>query len=625
MRRSLLSCRWLVLAVVPLAAASCSADTDSTAPEPAADPGALVEVELASQVGVLLDELPAAERDRAATALLAAPEAMWTARAARQVELTLYRLVFRNFYYDGKGQLPLPPREKWRIALDAAGAERTTVGGHDLVAIRYTLTSTLLSDAGSPAEAEPALASVGGFWDEPFVLPIDPELLLQRTGYACMDESEFPPNSVDAENVSTFYDHECEAGENDCHLTEIPSEGCVEALDAHVGKVETSVRFTRVAWDAAKAEEARVGEVTNPTGADLAVIAGGLENHRVIYRYVPPDSCAIAEGCVGGPGWRRLLQFDASVKNLGAAALDIGDVDYYLEGAGTSLGDHNIYEFSECHQHYHFSHYGDFTYGDGPQTGQKRAFCLQSTSRYSNNEASPLTNPYGSCAYQGIQAGWGDDYGAGLDCQWIDVTDVDTAGGAVTRPLAFVSNPDQFLCEGTPVLDADGHPTFEPTDFTTKDGKPVDRPVCDFMAGWDANNTGSLEVMLPVDGGLTTAACDRGQLGPLRDCGFQEQKDAGSQITCTPGQPLTLDCTVADPLKPQVLRACERSAVLGTGVACTYRDALANEVVATGTTTITLGCPAARDASEPGGLVALYAAPLLPEDAAQAVACTVVP
>lgn len=35
-----------------------------------------------------------------------------------------------------------------------------------------------------------------------------------------------------------------------------------------------------------------------------------------------------AEGCVSGTGWRRLLQFDASVHNLGAQALGIGDLDY---------------------------------------------------------------------------------------------------------------------------------------------------------------------------------------------------------------------------------------------------------------------------------------------------------
>ena len=58
--------------------------------------------------------------------------------------------------------------------------------------------ASLLSDFESPAVSEPQLRQVGGAWNEPYVLPIDPELLFQRTGYACMDEDSFPFNSVGA-------------------------------------------------------------------------------------------------------------------------------------------------------------------------------------------------------------------------------------------------------------------------------------------------------------------------------------------------------------------------------------------------------------------------------------------
>jgi hypothetical protein len=603
----------------------CSSTPETKPPK---DPGALIQTSMTSQVGVLLDELPADLRDRAATDLLAKPESFWVQRAESQISLTLYRLVFRQFYYpDGsKKQLPLPPKSSWKITLDPGGAKRTMIDGHDVVAVNYTYESTLLSDADSPAKAEPALTEVGGKWDEVFFLPVDPELVFQRTGYACMDESEFPPNSVDGENTSTFYDQDCTVAPPDCHVTmPFPLEDCTAAVTNHIGHVDTKVHFERLAWDAAKADAARVEKVTHQDGADLAVIGEGLENNRLIYRYIPADSCAIAEGCVGGPGWRRLLQFDASVKNLGGKALNIGDVDYFISGMGTTLGDHHIYEYSECHHHYHFTHYGKFTYGTGSeQTGQKKAFCLQSTSRYANNESSPLTNPYGDCTYQGIEAGWGDDYGAGLDCQWIDVTAVDTSKGAVTQPLAFRSNPDQFLCEGTPVLDAQGNPTFEPTSFKTAMGDTVDRPKCDFVSGWDSNNFEQRDVTVPPTGGFVTAPCKRGQIGPLRDCGFTEQTDAADKITCTPGMTVELDCTIADATAPQVLRVCERSAALGAGVACTFRDALGNTVVSgSAPTTVSIKCPAARDAMETGGLVALYSQPVLDGDKAQKVTCTV--
>ena len=83
---------------------------------------------------------------------------------------------------------------------------RRTVDGHDVVAVNYTFSSVLLSDEASPGVSEQRLRSVGGTWREPFTLPIDPELIMQRTGYACMDEAQFPFASVDSEEVDTFYD-----------------------------------------------------------------------------------------------------------------------------------------------------------------------------------------------------------------------------------------------------------------------------------------------------------------------------------------------------------------------------------------------------------------------------------
>src|SRR5690606_19381890 len=142
--------------------------------------------------GVLLDELPTAHRDRAALAL-AEREELWLERARAQIRLASYRMVFRNFFYDDKGQLPLPPEPTWQVELLGA-PERQTIGGHDVLAVRYRMTGVLLTDEQSPAAAEPALAEVGGRWAERLVFPLDPELLFQRTGYACMDESEFPPN-----------------------------------------------------------------------------------------------------------------------------------------------------------------------------------------------------------------------------------------------------------------------------------------------------------------------------------------------------------------------------------------------------------------------------------------------
>ncbi|HEU5072923.1 MAG TPA: hypothetical protein VFU02_02095, partial [Polyangiaceae bacterium] len=187
---------WWLLGTGVLLSPGCGGD-DVEPMEPGAEeaPGALVQTRMTATVGVLLDELPEGLRERAATELIAESDEFWLGRARAQVALTAYRLVFRNFFYDeaeGKGQLPLPPAEVLEFELTKA-PERVDYAGHDVVAVEYTMHSTLLTDPQSVVDAEAALAEIGGSWEEPFVLPIDPELLFQRTGYACMDEAEFPP------------------------------------------------------------------------------------------------------------------------------------------------------------------------------------------------------------------------------------------------------------------------------------------------------------------------------------------------------------------------------------------------------------------------------------------------
>ncbi|HSD90862.1 MAG TPA: hypothetical protein VLB44_25230, partial [Kofleriaceae bacterium] len=75
------------------------ADEPSEA-EPATVRGALVKMEMNSDVAVLLDEIPAGPmREAAAADALAKPASFWIERAKRQVRLTYYRLVFRGLYY----------------------------------------------------------------------------------------------------------------------------------------------------------------------------------------------------------------------------------------------------------------------------------------------------------------------------------------------------------------------------------------------------------------------------------------------------------------------------------------------------------------------------------------------
>ncbi|HTM23390.1 MAG TPA: lysyl oxidase family protein, partial [Kofleriaceae bacterium] len=461
-------------------------------------------------------------------------------------------------------------------------------------------------DADSPGVTEPALGTIGGTWDEAFNLPVDPDLLLQRTGYACMDEFEYPPGSVFEENTWYFYDDTCKVGSDWCHETQHPSESCVEAIQKHSGIVKTAVHFTRVAYDRAIADSYRVGEITNPDGADLAVVREGLEDERaIVYKWFEAGSCELEEGVIAKLGWRRLMRFSAIVQNNGTEAVHIGDV---TDPSNPWITSH-VFEFSPCHGHYHFSHYGTFDYNGAP--GSKRAFCLEDTNRFHNDETTPLTAAHQSCEFQGIGAGWGDEYEFGIPGQWVDVTDVDTK-----RPhdLTFDSNPDAFMCEGQPVLDAAGQPIFDPTSFTDAQGDVVSRMRCDMPSTWHDDNVGATAVSSP-GGSFVTEACKLGQIGPRRDCGFSAQKTLRS---CTPGATVNLTCTSTGPA--QVLRICEKSAALGVGVACTLADAAANTVVA-GSTPVSFTCPAVRDGNGTGGY-SVYQASVLPSQGAGAVTCT---
>lgn len=565
--------------------------------------GALVRVSMASQVGVLLDEIPAEMRDIVAADLLAQPEEEWLARAMRQVRLTRNRLNFRNFIYAGKGQLPLPPTELWDIRLNADGPTRQIIQGHDLIMTGYTFTSTLLTAEQSPGQAEPALAAVGGMWDEPFVFPVDPDLLLQRTGNACINEGGFPPNSFDSENIWHFYDFDCTAdssGAAGCHRTYLPNQSCREALAARVGEVETIMRFERLVWDDELADQVRLGDVTSGEAADLTAVADDLATNRIIYRYFEADDCALAEGAVGGSGWRRLLQFDATVWNTGERPLHIGR-------ANIEDTENNVFIYSPCHDHFHYTNYGDFFLQDVVDlTSSKQAFCVQSTIRMSNNETTPLTHDY-SCSFQGIQAGWADEYVAGLDTQWVDITDLEISPEGTAVQLGFRSNSDQFLCEGTPVVDENGVQLWEPSGLTTPNGTNINRPQCDFISEWDVNNQAVAEVFVPPTGGFVTAPCTNGEIGPLRNCGFVEVEVEDPM--CEPGTAVEL--TLPELLRyPAILRVCERSVALGTGIACTYETSLVNKIIANRSEPVSFTCPTMRNSNELEGGFALYTAPI---------------
>lgn len=148
--------------------------------------------------------------------------------------------------------------------------------------------------------------------------------------------------------------------------------------------------------------------------ADLTIDAEQIVSSAHFETYdFQEGSCSFFEGCIGGLGERKLLRFDLRTPN-------IGDGDMLL---GNPNGN-PIFEYSTCHDHYHFNGYANYRLLDLAMnevaTGHKQAFCLLDWEPYSP-DASP--NEKYHCGYQGIQKGWADTYVADLPCQWIDVTD----------------------------------------------------------------------------------------------------------------------------------------------------------------------------------------------------------
>jgi hypothetical protein len=173
--------------------------------------------------------------------------------------------------------------------------------------------------------------------------------------------------------------------------------------------------------------------------ADLTVDRDNLLGSIAIdTRTFSASDCAVAEGCITQTGKRRLLRFAVAALNAGNADIDVGDPTQNV-----------CYQFSACHQHYHFKGVGHYTlyYADGTtvaSVGRKVGYCLMDVEPNPTQSPPPATpTSLFSCANQGLHVGWEDVYTADLDCQWVDITGL-PAGSYV---LSVVVNEEHYLPE----------------------------------------------------------------------------------------------------------------------------------------------------------------------------------
>lgn len=132
--------------------------------------------------------------------------------------------------------------------------------------------------------------------------------------------------------------------------------------------------------------------------------------------------CAAEEKCLSSTAYssetsdyevRVLLRFPQRVKNQGTA-------DFMPNRP------RHTWEWHSCHQHYHsmdeFSHYDLLEASTGRKVaeGHKASFCLEDTTC----DFGHLKRYACTSHTQGLSPGCYDTYNADIDCQWIDITDV---------------------------------------------------------------------------------------------------------------------------------------------------------------------------------------------------------
>jgi hypothetical protein len=240
---------------------------------------------------------------------------------------------------------------------------------------------------------------------------------------------------------------------------------------------------------------------------DLTVDGDQLaSNIQFVRMYFPPTSCELTEMCVTGSGWRTLLMFTTYTPNLGTADLVLGSNT--LPDGGTNPS----FEYSSCHNHYHFRGYADYTLlnpdGSLAAQGHKQSFCVEDLEQVDHSAGIRRSPRYGNCgdgrSQQGISRGWADDYYPDLPCQWIDVTDV--APGTYTLNVAI--NTESTITE---------------LDYTNDSARATVVIPADYAAGPDP-----------------TTACGASDPyeGSGRNCGWYRE----GVHTCTPGQHLSVGC-----------------------------------------------------------------------------------
>lgn len=174
------------------------------------------------------------------------------------------------------------------------------------------------------------------------------------------------------------------------------------------------------------------GDPECPDGPDLVLNEEMLASSMYLSSLMAnSNDCRIDEGCLNGYGLRNVLRFTTHIYN-------IGNTDYYI---GNPSQNPDQFNFINCHNHTHYDGYAEYKLysasGAEIPIGFKNGFCVMDLECWSGGG----TFQYG-CSNMGISKQCGDIYDAGLDCQFIDITNVDTGLYTFVNTTNWDQSPD---------------------------------------------------------------------------------------------------------------------------------------------------------------------------------------
>lgn len=195
------------------------------------------------------------------------------------------------------------------------------------------------------------------------------------------------------------------------------------------------------------AQQGPCGIQVGPLKPDLSV---KISERRFTTESFTAENCAVHEGVVS-EGTHDLMRFTTTTPNT-------GDADLFL---GAPAGCPDLYEFDECHGHFHLKDYAEYRlWTDAGYTkwvrvrnlnvpisgtpneaylnqaqasgevriGRKQAFCILDLECLSNcyrkvdgvgGWFKQSTQQFENCGTQGLTVGWQDKYSYLLDGQWV--------------------------------------------------------------------------------------------------------------------------------------------------------------------------------------------------------------